>query len=174
MGAIRYAVKKDDKYLARELDEVRSPLDATLCVSQEDALDILNKAEKEFASHCVLDVVKFEFEMSILGTEKGGNDRKILFTPTEDRNRKFLPPPYDEYSVTTDGEVYTHKALTQKLSCFEGGEGYLQVELWNDNEREKAYVHNLVLRAFRGEPKEGEWARHLDGNRKNNRLDNLK
>lgn len=37
----------------------------------------------------------------------------------------------------------------------------------------KFYVHALVLEAFRGPRPEGMQARHLDGNRFNNRADNL-
>lgn len=36
------------------------------------------------------------------------------------------------------------------------------------------YVHRLVLLAFRGQPKEGQEARHLDGDHLNNRLRNLR
>lgn len=48
--------------------------------------------------------------------------------------------------------------------------GHLSVALGQGNSR---CVHELVLRAFLGPPPENTEARHLDGNEKNNRFDNL-
>jgi len=52
--------------------------------------------------------------------------------------------------------------------------GYAQVILSNDGRRRTCKVHQLVLQAFVGPCPDGMISRHLDGNRKNNHLRNLK
>jgi hypothetical protein len=51
--------------------------------------------------------------------------------------------------------------------------GYLSVGLRRDGYRRQCEVHGLVLRAFVGDRPEDLQCRHLDGNRRNNRLSNL-
>lgn len=53
------------------------------------------------------------------------------------------------------------------------GSGYLQLNLNRDGIKEQFYVHALVLRAFIGECPINMERNHLDGNKHNNRLDNL-
>lgn len=56
------------------------------------------------------------------------------------------------------------------LSPASNAGGHLFVALGKDNPR---FVHRLVLAAFVRERREGEECRHLDGDPKNNQLDNL-
>lgn len=51
--------------------------------------------------------------------------------------------------------------------------GYLRVHLGFEGRKVKAWVHGLVLRAFSGEPADGQITRHLNGNRQDNRPGNL-
>ena len=51
--------------------------------------------------------------------------------------------------------------------------GYLYVFLYNKNGMKKHYIHLLILRAFRGNKKEGQESRYLDGNNQNNHINNL-
>lgn len=51
--------------------------------------------------------------------------------------------------------------------------GYLTLTLCGGGRRRLAGVHQLVLEAFVGPCPQGMECRHLDGNRTNNRLDNL-
>jgi len=51
--------------------------------------------------------------------------------------------------------------------------GYLRVILMLDGKGLKRRVHRLVLTSFVGECPEGHECSHKDGNRENNRLDNL-
>lgn len=91
---------------------------------------------------------------------------------------------YPLYEVSTDGHVRRwtppmHRngvelpvlpkpSLTQSTV-----NGYQTVNLSIDGKAVKKYVHRLVLYTFRGEPPIGYEARHLDGDRTNNRLSNL-
>ena len=51
--------------------------------------------------------------------------------------------------------------------------GYLRVNLSVGEKRKILRIHTLVMLAFVGSRPENELVRHLDGNPKNNRLDNL-
>lgn len=51
--------------------------------------------------------------------------------------------------------------------------GYCNVALWSNGQRIDRPVHRLVLEAFVGHRPPGMECRHLDGNKQNNRLDNL-
>lgn len=53
--------------------------------------------------------------------------------------------------------------------------GYYKLTLAFGEERKQMFVHHLVLNTFVGpKPYDGAHSRHLDGNRKNNKLENLK
>lgn len=52
--------------------------------------------------------------------------------------------------------------------------GYLECALWDRGAARHALVHSLVLEAFVGARQEGMEACHNDGNRQNNRVDNLR
>ncbi len=51
--------------------------------------------------------------------------------------------------------------------------GYLRVDIITSGHRKKYKVHRLILEAFEKPISEGLHVRHLDGDRKNNRLSNL-
>lgn len=53
------------------------------------------------------------------------------------------------------------------------GPGYKSVVLSGGGIRHSALIHQLVMRAFVGEPEEGQEVRHLNGQRDDNRLENL-
>lgn len=56
----------------------------------------------------------------------------------------------------------------------ESAGGYLKVGLWDERGGRTFHVHKVVMLGFVGEPPHGLEVRHLDGNNKNNTLDNLK
>ena len=76
------------------------------------------------------------------------------------------------YWITYDGEVYNQHGKQLKLHKDAGG--YLRVGLCKNGKKKTFRVHNLVLEAFVGPKPEGMETRHLDGNRKNNHISNLK
>lgn len=51
--------------------------------------------------------------------------------------------------------------------------GYLEFKAHDGVKRRGYLVHRVILFAFIGEPPSGTEAAHLDGNRQNNRIDNL-
>lgn len=59
--------------------------------------------------------------------------------------------------------------------CYRDARGYLTLDLWKDNEKQRAYVHRLVCESFNGpQPSEAEFlVRHLDDNPANNDPANL-
>ncbi len=90
-------------------------------------------------------------------------------------------PGYEHYEVSDKGNVHSLPRKTK--AGMRGGcilkpaltsSGYLAVALFRDNTRKTWNVHKLVMFAFRGPCPEGQEIRHLDGNRLNNVLTNLK
>lgn len=87
---------------------------------------------------------------------------------------------FKDYYITKDGEVYSMytslrhpKKKPKKLSKWNSS-GYWCVTLMKDKKEYKEYVHTLILKTFVGERPEGFQCRHLNGNKKDNRLENLK
>lgn len=79
-------------------------------------------------------------------------------------------PGYENYRVSSCGVVKRQgRALKQHVTKL----GYPLVRLYRNNVGRTFAVHTLVLIAFEGPPPEGYECRHLDGNRLNNRWDNL-
>lgn len=52
--------------------------------------------------------------------------------------------------------------------------GYVQIDLWRNNERSKVYVHHAVLSAFVCSRPDGMEACHNNGTRADNRISNLR
>ena len=88
---------------------------------------------------------------------------------------------YPGYRVSRDGGVEScwsrtvYKTLTstwlplKPVPC----RGYLTVNPSDGFKKRRRYVHRLVLEAFVGPCPEGMVCRHLDGDRTNNRVENL-
>jgi protein gp37 len=75
------------------------------------------------------------------------------------RTVKNEPDPYDPTAKPLDGEV--------------GEDGHTRVTLYRNGQSERMLVHRIVLATFDRPAIESEQARHLDGNPRNNRIDNL-
>lgn len=77
------------------------------------------------------------------------------------------------YSITENGEVYSlykKKFLTSNLNR-EGG--YLRVTLYRESLKKKVLVHVLVANAFIPNPDNKPHINHINGNKLDNRVDNL-
>lgn len=88
---------------------------------------------------------------------------------------------YEEYyQISNNGKVKSLyridcRGQTRNEKILKPGDasGYLMVILSKNRKKRPFKIHRLVLYAFIGKPQKGMVARHLDGNRLNNRLDNL-
>lgn len=79
---------------------------------------------------------------------------------------------FDGYSVTDDGEVYSKKTK-RFLKKSSNHKGYFQVCLIVDGKKKTVRVHQLVARAFIPNPTKRKQINHIDGNKKNNCVENL-
>ena len=89
-------------------------------------------------------------------------------------------PDYPNYYATKTGKIYSWfgslrhpKPKKPKLLSQWERHGYYSVSLRKKNKDIKEYVHRLILITYVGKPKKGQQCRHLDGNRKKNKLNNL-
>jgi hypothetical protein len=83
-------------------------------------------------------------------------------------------PDYPDYQASNLGRIASRRRHAWKvLSPNIGTNGYLTVQTHYNGRVRRRLIHRLVLMAFVGEcPKDHE-ARHLNGDRKDNRLENL-
>lgn len=82
-------------------------------------------------------------------------------------------PLFSGYFVNTVGEVAsTHRGTLKKLSPIID-KGYVRYALWTDGHRVWKRAHQLVALTFIGPCPEGNEVRHLNGDRQDNRPENL-
>ena len=93
---------------------------------------------------------------------------------------KPVPGFVGVYEISDDGQIVrvaTHgrrpKLIRRPVRPHMKPNGYMAVDIQKDRERFRSYVHRLVWETFRGPIPKGLEPNHQDGNRKNNRLDNL-
>ena len=86
-----------------------------------------------------------------------------------------LPAPYDCYSVTEDGRVFSHKFnKIEELAAVNNSSPYLNVNVSVKGKKHYKPIHTLVALAYHGPRPTKLVIRHLDGNHLNNHKDNLK
>lgn len=83
-------------------------------------------------------------------------------------------PGYEgRYSVCPDGRIYSHRRELHMTSHV-GNHGYLIVKLFDGERKSTQTVHKLVALAYYGERPPGDiHVNHKDGNKLNNRPENL-
>lgn len=79
-------------------------------------------------------------------------------------------PYFNDYLVNQNG-VVINKKTRKRLSHNDNGCGYLQVQFKN---KRNYYVHRLVAATFIQNPDNKPYVDHVDGNKKNNSVDNLR
>lgn len=79
----------------------------------------------------------------------------------------------DGYGVSSDGRVFTFKQGRNREVKQHEHKGYKRVFLFNENKRKSFFVHRLVALHFIPNPENKEQINHKDGNKLNNRVENL-
>lgn len=81
-------------------------------------------------------------------------------------------PGYPGYAVDSDGQVYGKTG--RQLKTFIGTGGYLRFTTYEKGRWQQVSVHVMVCEAFYGPKPDGLQAAHRNGNRLDNRADNLR
>lgn len=81
---------------------------------------------------------------------------------------------YENYLINEQGQIYSLNRKRFKKP-FISNQGYEVIGLFKDGKHKKFSIHYLVLSTFIGErPTEKHQGMHIDGNKRNNTLINLK
>ena len=81
---------------------------------------------------------------------------------------------FKDYQVSNFGNVKSSKKNRERiLKPFKDKRGYSCVRLYENKERKHFFVHRLVASMFICNPDNKTQVNHIDGNKNNNRLDNL-
>ena len=82
---------------------------------------------------------------------------------------------YDKYFICDNGDVISEKAKTKKILSKNktNGNGYIVCSLLKNGKYKNHYVHRMVAKAFIPNPENKPTVNHIDGNKKNNNVDNL-
>ena len=93
-----------------------------------------------------------------------------------DQEMKKLPiPGYPKYAITEEGAVYNSRT-GNPLATSRNRDGYHKVNLYSaPKTKHTKYIHNLVAETFLGpKPDTADLVRHMDGDKDNNAVSNLK
>ena len=90
------------------------------------------------------------------------------------RIHDFLPEIKDYYTITSDGEIYSDNCGIMKTRN-KGNTDYQIINFSTVDGKKKTFrVHRLVMMAFKPIENSEDWdVNHIDGNKRNNSLDNL-
>lgn len=86
---------------------------------------------------------------------------------------KFILGTNNMYSCDQNGIVYSYKSGTKKALAGGSCNGYKQVCLMVDNKQKQMLVHRIVAELFIGKGFEKTQVNHIDGDKTNNKVENL-
>lgn len=79
---------------------------------------------------------------------------------------------FENYLISKNGDIY--KDITyKKLKCSTDKNGYLTIRLVNKNGRKSMFLHRLLAINYIPNPLNKPFINHIDGNKSNNKLNNL-
>lgn len=85
---------------------------------------------------------------------------------------------FENYSVSSTGRVktstYRGQKMDSEISVHPNNGGYYRVHLWRQGKMFTKSIHRIVLETFACDGCYGRQAAHLDGNKSNNKIDNLR
>ena len=82
---------------------------------------------------------------------------------------------FPDYLVSRTGDIYSSKSGTWRtIKQILNKDGYYCANLQKDRIKLRVLIHRLVLTAFSGPCPPGQECRHLDGDRTNNNITNLR
>jgi hypothetical protein len=85
------------------------------------------------------------------------------------KNLDFLGYPH--YEVNTDGQIYsiyTKRFLKEKIN-----QGYSQITICHKGKQKHSTIHRLIALAFLPNPNNLPEINHKDGNKQNNKVENI-
>lgn len=85
---------------------------------------------------------------------------------------KKIIESYPNYSVDTEGRIFNNVTGKEKAQ-FVNRDGYKVVDMYKDNKATRKTVHRFVALAFIPNPENKPCVNHIDGNKQNNKLENL-
>lgn len=80
----------------------------------------------------------------------------------------------DNYSINKQGQVRNDETGHIKKPTLNKRNGYLMVDLYKNNHREKVPIHRLMAETFIPNYEDKLTVDHLDGDRQNNSIENLR
>jgi hypothetical protein len=83
-------------------------------------------------------------------------------------------PEFPHYIISKDGIVWSNKKRKQRLNPSINKDGYCYLTLRGGERKYYRTIHRLVLETFIGPRPQKMQCRHLNGNRTDNRLENLR
>lgn len=85
---------------------------------------------------------------------------------------KAVPINFGNYELSTNGKL-RNKDTKKELKFHVTDYGYLRVNIMQDGERSKVFLHKLMALTFIDNPENKKYVNHKDGNKLNNSIDNL-
>ena len=86
---------------------------------------------------------------------------------------KDIPGYEDVYKISSFGNVYSYSTERILKPTLKKEKGYLKVGLYHNYRNRSCEIHRMVALTFFGVRPKGFVTDHIDGNKLNNRLDNL-
>ena len=81
---------------------------------------------------------------------------------------------YEDYMIDEDGNVYSNKSGQVKKLKLKKTRGYLYASLFKNKKQKTCYIHRLLYQTFVGNIPEGIEVDHIDRDKTNNKLNNLR